>query len=216
MIVIDRDNKKITEEQLIKMKDEEIAPIAKQNIIALECLYNRYNYLLKAKSRGYYFIGADTADVTQEARIGFYKATRDYKNDRGSSFRTFADLCIRRHLISVVKTTNSRRNAALNHSISLDKQLGDGENEMKLLDLLIANKLKEPEALYIFNETQKDLERKIVARLSKLECLVFSYYIDGYSYREIALMLEKESKVIDNALHRAKKKITKLLEGASD
>ncbi len=214
--MVKRDKKKITKEQLRKMTDEEITEIAQHNIVALEYLYSRYDYLVKAKTRGYFFIGADTDDVTQEARVGFYKALRDYRNGRGSSFRSFADLCIRRHLISVVKTTNSQKNAALNHSLSLDKQLGDGETDLKLLDLLMGNQLKEPEVLYIFNETQKELERKIVAQLSKLECEVFSYYIDGYSYKEIALMLEKDAKIIDNALQRAKKKIRQLLAGYSE
>ncbi len=209
--MINKNNKKVTRKQLNEMTDEEITQIARYNAEALEYLYNRYDYLLKAKSRGYYFIGADKADVKQEARIGFYKALRDYKNGRGSSFRTFANLCIRRHLISALKTTNAQKNSILNCSISLDKQLGDGDSGLKLLDLLIGDQLKEPEALYIFNETQKELERKIVAQLSKLECAVFSYYIDGYSYKEIALILEKEPKIIDNALQRAKKKLTKLL-----
>lgn len=209
--MINEKEKKITKNELDKMTDEEIAQIARHDVEALEYLYKRYDYLLKAKSRCYYFIGAETADVKQEARIGFYKALRDYRNDRGSSFKTFANLCIKRHLISAVKNTYTQKNAILNYSISLDKQLSDGDPGLKLLDLIVGDQLKEPEEFYLFNETQKELGRKIAARLSKLECTVFGYYIDGYNYKEIAEMLEKEAKIIDNALQRAKKKIIKLL-----
>ncbi len=201
----------IKEEQLDNLSDEEIVQIAKQDILVLEYLYQKYNYLIFSKSQVYYFVGADLSDVMQEARIGFYKAVRDFRDGFNCSFKSFANMCVNRHLISVVKTMNNQKNEILNHSVSLEKQIRHGDTEFKLLDVLIDNQLKEPEALYIFNETQRELAKKIIVRLSKLELLVISHVLEGYNYREIAEKLNKEPKAIDNALQRARRKMAKLL-----
>lgn len=133
--------------------DEQIVGAAKDgDLKAIELLMNRYKNFVRAKARSYYLIGADREDIIQEGMIGLFKAVRDYRDDRPSSFKAFAELCITRQMITAIKTATRQKHIPLNSYISLNKPMYDEESERTLLDVISGQKLTNPE----------DLDRKSV------------------------------------------------------
>lgn len=190
----------LTEEEIVLIAQKVYGP-------ALGYLYNRYRSMLKAKSRIYFLVGSDADDVEQEVIIGFYKAVRDFRIERGNSFKSFVEICVRRHMISAIKSASSNKHQPLNSAVSIDAQLAEGDTEITLSDQLRGEKIKEPENYYLIKEENKAMGREIVARLSKLESMVFAHYLEGYTYQEIAYKLEREPKTVDNAIQRVKRKL---------
>ncbi|MDD6769541.1 RNA polymerase sporulation sigma factor SigH [Inconstantimicrobium porci] len=193
--------------------DEEIVMEAKtENNRAQEYLISKYENFVKAKAKSYFLIGADKEDIYQEGMIGLYKAIRDYKPERSTSFKAFAEICITRQIITAIKTATRQKHIPLNTYISLNKPIYEEESEKTLLDVLTGLKVSDPEELIISKEQMKYIEDKITKVLSGLELEVLNSYLDGKSYQEIACDLERHSKSIDNALQRVKRKLEKCLD----
>jgi RNA polymerase sporulation-specific sigma factor len=193
--------------------DEEIVMEAKGgDIIALEFLINKYKNFVKAKARSYFLIGADREDIIQEGMIGLYKAIRDFRDDKLSSFRAFAELCITRQIITAIKTATRQKHIPLNSYVSLNKPIYDEDSDRTLLDILSGTKITDPEELMINREEYKDIEFKMGEILSELEWKVLTLYLEGKSYQEIAVDLQRHVKSIDNALQRVKRKLERYLE----
>lgn len=200
------------------MTDEEIVAEAKENnnTIALNYLINKYRNFVRAKARSYFLIGADREDIIQEGMIGLYKAIRDFRNDKLSSFRAFAELCVTRQIITAIKTATRQKHIPLNSYVSLNKPIYDEDSDRTLLDVLSGSKISDPEELVISREEFIDIESKMGQILSDLEWKVLMAYLDGKSYQEIAVELDRHVKSIDNALQRVKRKLERYLENRSD
>jgi len=194
------------------MPEEDVVEGAKQgSTYALEHLINKYRAFVRAKAKSYFLVGADRDDITQEGMIGLYKAIRDFKPDKLSSFRAFAELCITRQIITAIKTATRQKHIPLNSYVSLNKPIYDEESDRTLLDILSGGKITDPEELVIHQEEFKDIECRMGELLSDLECKVLRYYLDGKSYQEIAEELDRHVKSIDNALQRVKRKLERYL-----
>ena len=179
---------------------------------ALDYLINKYRNFVRAKARSYFLIGADREDIIQEGMIGLYKAIRDFRNDKLSSFRAFAELCVTRQIITAIKTATRQKHIPLNSYVSLNKPIYDEDSERTLLDVLSGACIADPEELVISREEFIDIEAKMEDILSDLEWRVLRSYLDGKSYQEIASDLHRRVKSIDNALQRVKRKLEKYME----
>lgn len=194
------------------MIDEDIVELAQDgDDIAQEFLINKYKNFVRAKARSYFLIGADREDIIQEGMIGLYKAIRDFRGDKLSSFRAFAELCITRQIITAIKTATRQKHIPLNSYVSLNKPIYDEESDRTLLDVLSGSKITDPEELMIHQEEFRDIEFRMGELLSDLESKVLRYYLDGKSYQEIAEDLDRHVKSIDNALQRVKRKVERYL-----
>ena len=200
------------------MTDEEIVLDFKENenVIAIEYLINKYRNFVRAKARSYFLIGADREDIIQEGMIGLYKAIRDFRNDKLSSFRAFAELCVTRQIITAIKTATRQKHIPLNSYVSLNKPIYDEDSDRTLLDVLSGSKISDPEEIVISEEEFIDIEEKMGQILSDLEWKVLMAYLDGKSYQEIAVELERHVKSIDNALQRVKRKLERYLDNRGD
>ncbi|WP_219834346.1 RNA polymerase sporulation sigma factor SigH [Paenibacillus sp. R14(2021)] len=179
---------------------------------ALEYLINKYKNFVRAKARSYFLIGADREDIVQEGMIGLYKAIRDFKGDKLASFKAFAELCITRQIITAIKTATRQKHIPLNSYVSLDKPIYDEDSDRTLLDVICGTRVSDPEELIINQEEFVGLEDKMSEILSDLERKVLMLYLDGRSYQEIAVDLDRHVKSIDNALQRVKRKLERYLE----
>ena len=195
------------------MLDEELIQDAKSGSIkALEYLINKYKGFVRAKARTYFLIGADREDIVQEGMIGLYKAIRDFRGDKLSSFRAFAELCITRQIITAIKTATRQKHIPLNSYVSLNKPIFDEDSDRTLMDVISEESVSDPEEMIINREEFKGIEEKMSQILSGLEWQVLSSYLQGKSYQEIAEELVRHVKSIDNALQRVKRKLEKYLE----
>ncbi|PLX28894.1 MAG: RNA polymerase sporulation sigma factor SigH [Clostridiales bacterium] len=195
------------------MEDENIVECARDgDLYAQDFLIKKYKNFVRAKARSYFLIGADKEDIIQEGMIGLFKAIRDFRADKISSFRAFAELCITRQIITAIKTATRQKHIPLNSYVSLNKPIYDEESDRTLLDILTGAKITDPEELIISREELSSIEEKIGEILSKLELQVLAYYLQGKSYQEIAVLLDRHIKSIDNALQRVKRKLEKFLE----
>jgi len=198
---------------LDKLPDEELVVLVKAgDLEALEYLINKYKNFVRAKARSYFLIGADREDIVQEGMIGLYKSIRDFREDKLSSFKAFAELCITRQIITAIKTATRQKHIPLNSYVSLDKPIYDEESDRTLLDVICGNRVTDPEELIINQEEFDDIEDKMGEILSELERQVLMLYLDGRSYQEIAVDLDRHVKSIDNALQRVKRKLERYLE----
>ena len=195
------------------MTDEEVVSLCRTgDAVAVEYLLNKYKNFVRSKARSYFLIGADHEDIVQEGMIGLYKAIRDFRPEKLSSFRAFAELCITRQIITAIKTATRQKHIPLNSYVSLNKPLYDEESDRTLLDVCAEGHSTNPEELLISQEDLKGIHQKIDEVLSGLEQEVLAAYLDGKSYQEIADMLGRHVKSIDNALQRVKRKLEKYLE----
>lgn len=191
--------------------DEEIVSLAQHgDSDALVHLLEAYKGLVRIKARGYFLIGADHEDIVQEGMIGLYKAVRDFRPDRQVSFRVFSDLCIKRQIITAIKTATRQKHIPLNSYVSLNRPVYEEDNERTLLDV-IEGKITNPEELYINQEEMVSMQTMMEEALSGFERQVLSAFLDGKSYQEISLMLNRHVKAVDNALQRIKKKLTRYM-----
>ncbi len=195
------------------MSDEDVVELAKDGDgVALEHLINKYKNFVRAKARSYFLIGADREDIIQEGMIGLYKAIRDFRCDKLSSFRAFAELCITRQIITAIKTATRQKHIPLNSYVSLNKPIYDEDSDRTLLDVISGSKICDPEELIISREEFDDIEEKMGEILSSLEWKVLMSYLEGKSYQEMASDLKRHVKSIDNALQRVKRKLERYLE----
>lgn len=182
------------------------------NVRAQEYLISKYENFVKSRARSYFLIGADKEDIYQEGMIGLYKAIRDFKKDKTTSFKSFAEICVTRQIITAIKTATRQKHIPLNTYISLNKPIYEEESDRTLLDVLTGLKVTDPEELFISQEQVEAIQNDIVKVLSDLEQEVLMSYLDGKSYQEIACDLDRQAKSIDNALQRIKRKLEKYLK----
>lgn len=197
-------------EEYAKLEDEEIVLLGRRgDKNATEFLINKYKSLVKAKAKTYFLIGADREDVVQEGMIGLYKATRDYQRDKSMAFKTFAELCITRQMITAVKNATRQKHIPLNTYVSLNRRVYDDDSEKTYYDMISDKIILDPEQLLITKEEVSGIENKMGEILSPFEWEVLSLYLNDKSYTEIANQLNKPVKSVDNALQRVKKKVEK-------
>lgn len=200
-------------EKYMQYEDDALIELVHQgDSEVLDYLIQKYRNFVRAKARTYFLIGADKEDIVQEGMIGLYKAIRDFKGDKLSSFKAFAELCITRQIITAIKTATRQKHIPLNSYISLDKPIYDDESDRTLMDVISGAKVLDPEELIINKEEFDDIEVKMADLLSDLERKVLALYLDGQTYQEISEELNRHVKSIDNALQRVKRKLERYLE----
>ena len=194
------------------MSDEEVVILGRSgDKAALEHIMSEYKYLVRQKAKDYFLIGADRDDIVQEGMIGLFKAIRDFDNTKLSSFKTFAQMCIKRQIITAIKSATRQKHMPLNSYISLSKAVfEDDATERSLLDCLAGAESLDPEYRMVENEDFVITRNKIDKILSEFEIRVLQMYIDGKSYRDISKLLDRSPKSIDNALQRVKRKISSI------
>ena len=203
-------------ERFLSMPDEDVAVLAQNGDgQALAYLLNKYKNFVRSKARSYFLIGADHEDIVQEGMIGLYKAIRDFQPSRLASFRSFAELCVKRQIITAIKAATRQKHVPLNSYVSLNKPLYDEESDSTLLDV-IEGRVTNPEDLYISQEDLSRIQSQISEVLSDLEKQVLDAFMDGKSYQEIAELLGRHVKSIDNALQRVKRKLFKFREESEE
>ncbi len=177
-----------------------------------EQLLEEYRDLVKAKAHLYYMLGGDIEDIIQEGMIGLYKAIQSYDETKGASFKTFADICVNRQIITAIKTANRRKNVPLNTSVSFDRPVSDEPDALTLGETLAAGSDTDPETLALLEEISGLLLEKDSKFFSPLEYSVFSLMLEGKDYRTIAGELGKTPKSIDNAIQRIRLKLRQFFE----
>ena len=184
-----------------------------QALEATDALMERYKEMVRSRARTYFLIGADRDDVVQEGMIGLYKAIMDFKPDKDMSFRSFAQLCVVRQILSAVRLSSRLKHLPLNEYISLDRPVNDEDGkETTMIDLLPDPAGKSPEEILTGLEERERLEAEIDVLLSPLEKNVLHLFLCGQDYIQIAEQLGKTPKSVDNALQRVKRKISRMLQ----
>ena len=194
---------------LAELQDEELVSLYQAgDCQALEVLIQRYRRFARAKTRTYFLVGADADDVEQEGLIGLYKAARDYRADRQSSFRAFAELCVTRQVISAIKAATRQKHQPLNRYVSISGVRGsDDPSEGAVEELLDDHRACDPADEVVSQEQIDSIRRSMAENLSTLEVEVLRLYVEGKSYNEIGVHLGRHVKSIDNALQRIKRKL---------
>ena len=195
----------LTDEQLVKMAQE-------GSETAEEILIEKYKGLVKNKAKTYYITGADSEDVVQEGMIGLFKAIRSFDGSKQAAFKTFADTCVNSQILSAIKKANRKRHKPLNESVSLSKEVDDDTKDVSIGDIMQASMDNDPEALLLLQEVVDYLKTYDGGLFSRFEREVWVERLKGKNYIEIADVLGKSPKSIDNALQRIKKKIVAYLE----
>ena len=181
---------------------------------AMDYLIRRYTGFVRLKASSYFLAGGDGEDLVQEGLIGLYKAVRDFRHDKETSFRSFAELCVTRQIITAIKTATRQKHQPLNSSISLDAPAyGDDSSDRSIGDNLIASSTaSDPVELVISAQEIEAIRDSMSESLTQLEGDVLRLYMDGKSYEEIAGALGNHVKSIDNALQRIKRKLQRHIE----
>lgn len=175
---------------------------------ALEVLISRYRRFAKSKARTYFVVGADRDDVEQEGLIGLFKAARDYRFDRETSFRGFAEVCVTRQVITAIKAATRHKHQPLNRSVPLSSVAGGDEHgEAPSARLLDDRRVPDPADEVVWADQIGALRRSVIETLSGFEVDVLRLYVEGSSYDEIAAHLGRHAKAVDNALQRIKRKL---------
>lgn len=199
-------------DELKDKSDEELVKLIKKdnNKEALEFLLSKYKELVNMKVGKYFIIGAEREDMVQEGMIGLYKAVKNFENNKQSSFKSFANMCIERQMITAIKTSNRQKHMPLNSYLSLNASANDNEEDGKdLMDIFDANLIEDPLETLTKKEYYKNIEVTIDRSLSDFERQVLNRFINGESYEQIATKLETPVKSIDNAIQRIRKKAIK-------
>jgi RNA polymerase sporulation-specific sigma factor len=176
---------------------------------AYDRIVRRYYGFVRLKASSYFLIGGDSDDLIQEGLVGLYKAVRDYRSDRESSFRNFAELCITRQIITAVKTSTRNKHTPLNQYVSFSQTPASagGDGEPTLDEVLPGPTAHDPVNQVISSEELHSLVACLSSVLSELESSVLSLYLDGHSYEAVAERLDCDTKTVDNALQRVKRKV---------
>jgi RNA polymerase sporulation-specific sigma factor len=175
---------------------------------ASSALLMKYRSFVRCKARSYFLAGADRDDVIQEGMIGLYKAIRDFRPDRQASFRSFAELCVTRQLITAIKTASRQKHTPLNTYVSLHRPAAaEDEGDRVLSDILAAREICDPAEVVISAWEAASIKEGFIGALSGFETDVLRLYVEGSSYSEIADELGRHSKAVDNALQRVKRKV---------
>ena len=202
------------------MSDDELLElINKKDTDALDFLICKYKDLVNSKVNKYFIIGAEKEDIVQEGLIGLYKAIKDYKPDKQNSFKSFANLCIERQLITAIKSSNRQKHMPLNSYLSLNMtafENEDGNNDTQIVDVLENTVIEDPLDTITKKEYFSSVENVIDSSLSDFEKKVLNRYVQGESYVKIAERLEAPVKSVDNAIQRIRKKTAKNIQAESN
>lgn len=186
----------LTVHQLSEYSDEALCAAAAQgDRVAEETLVTRYLRLVRSCARPYFLVGGDSEDLIQEAMFGLLKAIREFDPGRDASFRTFAEVCIRNRIRSAVTAAARDKHAPLNHSVPFEPPMLTGSEHS-------------PEELFISREEERERLAEVNRCLSPLERQILSFYLQGYSYREIGAQVGRTAKSVDNAVQRIRRKVT--------
>jgi len=198
-----------------ELDDHYLVALAKEGRTdAYDAIIRRYRGFVRLKASSYFLLGGESDDLIQEGLVGLYKAVRDYRTDRESSFRNFAELCITRQIITAVKTATRNKHTPLNQYVSFSQSpAAAGDSESTLDEILPGPSVADPVNQVIASEELESLVSCLSSVLSDLESRVLSLYLDGYSYEVIAERLECDTKTVDNALQRVKRKVGTHLDG---
>ena len=191
------------------MSDEELQALAAQRQTAAEeALAERYSRLVRACARPYFLHGGDSEDLIQEGMLGLLSAMREYSADKGASFKTYAEICIRNRIQTAIRTAARKKHEPLNAGVSLDEILSD---ESQTLGSQLIQ--RSPEEQVLARETEKEFIHAYSRNLSRLEAQILSLYLEGLSYREIAGLIGRDTKAVDNAVQRIRRKLAQLPSG---
>lgn len=194
------------------LSDEElIEKIRLGDSEAQNFLLDKYRNLVNMKANRFFLIGGENDDVLQEGMIGLFKAIQSFDEEKNNSFKTFANLCIERQLITAIKTSNRQKHLPLNSSFSLNTSAFDENDDTSVLEVLDAKFVEDPLDTITKREYFEDIENKIDQALSSFEKQVLNRYIQGESYVDIAQRLDSPVKSVDNAIQRIRKKAVKFL-----
>lgn len=186
-----------------------VALASRGEVAARNRLIRRYQSFVRLKASSYFLAGGDTDDLLQEGMVGLFKAIRDFRPDRESSFRNFAELCITRQIITAVKTATRKKHAPLNQYVPFSlKPAAGGEEQGTLEQILPGPSAGEPFSQVSSAEELRALLQCLAASLSELESRVLSLYLEGLSYEQIAARVGCPTKTVDNALQRVKRKVS--------
>ena len=193
-----------------KTDEEILLEIENGNQDATEYLLKKYAPLVKRSTRTLYLIGADSEDLSQEGMIGLFKAIQNYKENTNASFYTFAKLCIERQIYSAIKASNRKKHSPLNSYVSFYSQ--NNEEDTNLLENLTAGNASNPETIVLDQEALIRMQKLLRDNLSKMENEILPLYMEGLSYHDIAMQIDKPVKSIDNAVQRIRDKVKKLYQ----
>jgi RNA polymerase sporulation-specific sigma factor len=178
-----------------------------------EILIRKYKDVIRTKAHLYFMVGADSEDVVQEGMIGLFKAIRSYEDGKAASFRTYADICINRQILSAVKHATRLKYSPLNTSVSLYNDDSNDSGDMSIAEVLSSGAENDPVAILIMKEKMSLIEKEGKSFFSEMENKVLSEFLQGRNYNEIAMIMEKSPKSIDNAIQRIRKKLETHLSG---
>jgi RNA polymerase sporulation-specific sigma factor len=193
-----------------ELEDNYLIALAKQGRPdAHDRIVKRYYGFVRLKASSYFLVGGDADDLIQEGLVGLYKAVRDFRTDRESSFRNFAELCITRQIITAVKTSTRNKHTPLNEYVSFSQTpaASGGDGDPTLDEMLPGPRVHDPVNQAISSEELHSLVACLSSVLSELESAVLALYLDGYSYEVVAEQLNCDTKTVDNALQRVKRKV---------
>ncbi len=193
----------------VGFSDDDLVMLFRQgHLEALELLFERYRRFTRAKARAYFLVGADRDDIEQEGLIGLFKAVRDYRPERESSFRAFAELCVTRQIMTAIKSATRHKHQPLNQYVSLSGFRSIDEGDERIVDdLLDDHQVPDPADVVVSSERMDEMRACMAEMLSRLEVDVLNLYLEGRSYQDIGEVLERHPKSIDNALQRIKRKL---------
>jgi RNA polymerase sporulation-specific sigma factor len=194
----------------LELEDNYLIALAKQGRPdAYDKIVRRYYGFVRLKASSYFLIGGDADDLIQEGLVGLYKAVRDFRTDRESSFRNFAELCITRQIITAVKTSTRNKHTPLNEYVSFSQtpSASGGDGDPTLDEMLPGPTVHDPVNQVISSEELHSLVGCLSSVLSELESSVLSLYLDGHSYEAVSERLDCDTKTVDNALQRVKRKV---------
>jgi len=180
---------------------------------ATDRLIRRYHGFVRLKASSYFLVGGDSDDLIQEGLLGLYKAIRDFRTDRESSFRNFAELCITRQIITAVKAATRNKHSPLNQYVSFGQSpAANGESETTMEEILPGPSAFDPVNQAISAEELSSLVTHLRGALSEIESSVLGFYLEDRSYEEVAELLGTDTKAVDNALQRVKRKVGRHLD----
>ncbi len=206
-------NLNILEEQYLNMPDEQVVQVIQSgDNTALNYMMHKYNDLVNMKASKFFMAGAERDDIIQEGLIGLYKATKSFNAEKQNSFKTFANLCIERQLITALKTSNRQKNIPLNSAFSLNQSAYDENEDVEVVEVLDTKTAEDPLDTITKKEYYSSIENKIDESLSDFERQVLHYYKQGKSYALIAEKLGAKVKSVDTAIQRIRKKANKIKE----
>lgn len=203
----------INKNNYTQMTDEKLIENVKQeDQTALNCLIERYNDLVTMKANKFFMVGAEKEDMIQEGMIGLYKAIKSFDTEKQNSFKTFANMCVERQLITAVKNSNRQKHIPLNSSVSLNSAAYEDNEDMDKMDVLDIKMMNDPSDIIADREYFENMESKIKENLSSFELQVLKEYEKGKSYAAIAEKLNAKVKSVDTAIQRIRKKANKIKE----